>query len=289
MDSVGELLRSERLRQGLDLTRIAERTRINESFLEAIERGDTESLPGAFFYRAFVRQYAQSLGLRESDLEPMLSELRLRAEAEQPLPSPPAAAQIEVPPIPVASSARRFTGPRPSSIVLLVAVILGCSGIYALWQRTQRASPAAVHRPPTQTQAASPPQPEAAPAPSPAAPPPAEQAAAPPQPDLPAVEPAISGAKLNIEVEASEPVWYSATTESGKTSSTLKAGQSRRFASNERAIFFVGNAGGIDIRVNGKSLGPIGPRGHLKTVVITPEGASISNPREKKEGPGTPP
>lgn len=276
MVSVGELLRSERLRQGLDLAQIAERTRINPRHLEAIESGDAACLPGAFFYRAFVRQYAQCLGLDASELEPALSEHRLRAEAEQPLASPSPAAPIEVPPMPVGGAGRRLAGPRPVSIALLVAVILGCSGIYALWQRSRRAAPAApavIQKAPSQTQAASPPQ---------AAPPPPQPSAPPPVPVSEPASPAAQ-AKLNIEIEAIEPVWYSATTEAGKISSTLKAGQSRRFASNERAIVFVGNAGGIDIRVNGKTLGPIGPRGHLRTVVITPEGVSITNPREKKE------
>ena len=60
---------------------------------------------------------------------------------------------------------------------------------------------------------------------------------------------------------------------------------SSRYAANERASLFIGNAGGLEIRVNGKPLGPIGPRGQLRTVVITPEGVSITNPREKKEPP----
>ncbi len=298
MDSVGELLRRERLRQGLELANIAERLRINLSYLEAIEAGDMDSLPGAFFYRAFVRQYASLLGVDEKSVEPALSELREQAEAAQPLPSPqPPPPVIDVPPMPTAGG-RRMSGPKPWSIVLLIAVIAGCSGIYALWQRTRRVEPAAP--PPARVEtaaappqpAAPPPQPQPAAQTPPATPPPETpqlsetvKPAVPPPAPAPAPTPAPTDAKLDIEVAASEAVWISATTDGKKTATVLKQGQSRRFAANERASLFIGNAGGLEIRVNGKPLGPIGPRGQLRTVVITPEGVSITNPREKKEPP----
>ena len=282
MDSVGELLRGERLRQGLELAHIAERLRINLSYLEAIEAGDMDSLPGAFFYRAFVRQYASLLGLGEEKLEPALSELREQAEAAQPLPSlHPAPPAFDVPPLPTAGG-RRVSGPKPWSIVLLIAVIAGCGGIYALWQRSRRVEPAAPPPPARVETAAPPPQPQPAAQTVPAAPPPGTvKPAVPP----PAPEPAPTDAKLDIEVAALETVWISATTDGKKTTTILKPGQSRRFAANERASLFIGNAGGLEIRVNGKPLGPVGPRGQLRTVVITPGGVSITNPREKKEPP----
>lgn len=302
MESVGELLRRERLRQGLELPQVAERTRINLNYLEAIEAGDTDSLPGAFFYRAFVRQYARLLGLDEANLEPALSELREQAEAAQPLPMlQPQPPPYDVPPMPAVG--RRISGPRPSSIILLIAVIVGCSGIYALWQRTRRIDPTppAPSRVESQTPPAkAQPLPQQTPSTLPpvAAPKPAETPASqspvatqPSQPvetpkppaQPPPAEPVPADAKLNIEATASAPVWYSATADGKKNTGVLKEGQTRRFAANERASLFVGNAGGLEIRVNGKPLGPIGPHGQLRVVVITPEGVTITNPREKKE------
>ncbi len=316
MRSVGELLRDERLRQGLELAEVAERTRINLSYLQAIESGDTESLPGAFFYRSFVRQYAHVLGMDEEALEPTLSELREQAEATQALPSPvPAAAPIEVPPIPTPAASRRFSGPKPASLILLVAVIVGCSGIYALWQRSRRVEPVppqtpvsvAAQSPSAVTQPVTPPpqqqtppaaesgpvqqpqpvaQPGAARVAEPAVTPPAET----PKPAAPAAEqPVPANARFNIELAASEMVWLSATTDGKKTTIVLQPGQSRRLAADQSASVFLGNAGGIDIRVNGKSLGPIGPRGQLRIVAISAEGVTIANPREKKEPPPAPP
>ncbi|MBI4875078.1 MAG: helix-turn-helix domain-containing protein [Acidobacteria bacterium] len=298
MHPIGELLRGERLRQGLSLAQIAEKTRINLSYLEAIEAGETKDLPGAFFQRSFVRQYARALGMPERDLEPALSELRERAEAEQPSPPLQAPKPLDLPPLPTPASRRRFSGPRLSSIILLVAVIVGCSGIYALWQRARRIEPAppvarqAVESPPAPKRQEPPPppvaeQPAEAAAPQPAAATPPSPAVEVPKPvEAPPAAPAEG--KLNIELSASEQVWYSATTDGKKITSVLNPGQTRRFAANERASFFFGNAGGVEIRVNGKSLGPIGPRGQLRTVVVTPEGFSIANPREKQEEPSPP-
>lgn len=289
MKSVGELLRDERLRQGLELAEIAERTRINLSFLEAIEAGDTESLPGAFFYRSFVRQYANALEMDEADLEPTLSELRVQAEASQTLPSPlPASAPIEVPPMPTPAAARRLSGPKPSSLILLVGVIVACSGLYALWQRYHHEEPV-IPQPAASVAAQSRPERKAAPQSTTPAPP--AETSKPPEPAAqPLAEAALVEAKFNIELVASDLVWLSATADGKKVTTVLKEGQSRRLAANESASVFIGNAGGLDIRVNGKSLGPVGPRGHLRIVTITAEGVTITNPREKKEPPPeTPP
>jgi hypothetical protein len=40
----------------------------------------------------------------------------------------------------------------------------------------------------------------------------------------------------------------------------------------------VGNAGGLDVRWNGKAIGPIGPRGQVRVVLFTPENFQILAP-----------
>src|ERR1044072_5808609 len=68
MSSVGEALRRERLRTGLDLERIAQDTKISVRTLELIEEDQFEKLPGGGFARSFVRQYARSIGLDEDEI-----------------------------------------------------------------------------------------------------------------------------------------------------------------------------------------------------------------------------
>src|SRR5579883_3499609 len=75
MNSVGAVLKTERERQGRDLAEIAGELCITQRYLRAIEQDDLKSLPGTFFYKSFVRQYAASLGVDESLLQPEIGEL----------------------------------------------------------------------------------------------------------------------------------------------------------------------------------------------------------------------
>src|SRR5688572_2089129 len=63
MTSVGKLLRSAREQKKRSLAEIAEELCITQRYLRAIEEDDLANLPGAFFYKSFVRQYASLLGV----------------------------------------------------------------------------------------------------------------------------------------------------------------------------------------------------------------------------------
>ena len=59
----GARLRSQRERQQVALTTIAEETKINLALLDGLERDDLSRWPGGLFRRAYVRTYAQKIGL----------------------------------------------------------------------------------------------------------------------------------------------------------------------------------------------------------------------------------
>lgn len=63
MNNIGEKLKNARLEQGLSLADMQAKTKIQEKYLDAIERDELASLPGQFYYNTFVKQYAQALGL----------------------------------------------------------------------------------------------------------------------------------------------------------------------------------------------------------------------------------
>ena len=69
--SLGTRLRETRERRGVSLTAIAERTKIGVALLEGLERDDVSRWPGGLFRRAWVRAYAQSIGLEP---EPIVRE-----------------------------------------------------------------------------------------------------------------------------------------------------------------------------------------------------------------------
>ena len=69
--SIAEL-RKNRMAQGLSLTEISRRTRIGVTHLRHIEEGNFKSLPPGFYARAFVRAYAEAIGV---DADIVLGEL----------------------------------------------------------------------------------------------------------------------------------------------------------------------------------------------------------------------
>jgi cytoskeletal protein RodZ len=63
MSDLGALLRKAREQRGYTLEDVQEYTKIRKRYLEAIESGDYKVLPGSFYVRAFVKTYAETVGL----------------------------------------------------------------------------------------------------------------------------------------------------------------------------------------------------------------------------------
>jgi transcriptional regulator with XRE-family HTH domain len=61
--SLGVYLRAERERRGLTLRTISESTKVSIPLLEGLEADDISRWPGGIFRRAFVRSYAEAVGL----------------------------------------------------------------------------------------------------------------------------------------------------------------------------------------------------------------------------------
>ena len=65
---VGDRLRVAREGAGLSLVDIANRTRITQRHLDAIERSDFDALPGRTYVTGFARAYARAVGLSDADI-----------------------------------------------------------------------------------------------------------------------------------------------------------------------------------------------------------------------------
>src|ERR1700761_7761913 len=83
MQVISDLLRRSRLAQGIELSAIAAQTKIDAKYLRAIEADDIKSLPGSFFYKSFVHQYAAYLGLDTQEID---AEVNRHVNVEEPLP-----------------------------------------------------------------------------------------------------------------------------------------------------------------------------------------------------------
>jgi hypothetical protein len=60
----------------------------------------------------------------------------------------------------------------------------------------------------------------------------------------------------------------------------LDADQTKNFALGESAKLLTGNAAGLDVRMNGRSLGPLGPRGQVRMVLFSQDRFQIVSPRK---------
>lgn len=273
--SVGQRLRQARLEQGLDLSTVVAQTKINEKYLKAIEADNRDLLPSAFFYRHFVDQYARALRL---DAQEIAAEVDRVLSVEAPLPLP----GFRVSPLTYAP--RESSGRLYVSLSVLVLALLGCSGFYAWWHkfRTPAAPTAAVlpsKNEPRKVQSAKVVPPPVAPSVSLAAP----QPVSPRAPSTPEGNRASLGYKLLLDLVARESTWLSVSSDGHLVfTGILAPHETKTVEGKEFAKLRVGNAAGLDVRLNGRNIGPLGSRGQVLVVVFTPDNFQIVAPA--KEG-----
>ncbi|HLJ48750.1 MAG TPA: RodZ domain-containing protein [Bryobacteraceae bacterium] len=289
MNSIGQTLLRARSERGLTLEELATRTRINRKYLEAIEKDKPDAIPGGFFYKSFVRQYAGALS---PDALKAVENLLAREEPKPPTPEEDA---VMMQALAAAPSQARVPGAnRPIGIylVFLGLVVVGTSGLYVWWHKAEQTQAAVP--PPRVVAETSPISAKPEPAPVKAEePPPAPASTVPSTPApvaTPATTPATTGdEKVVLNVAATEMTWFSVSAD-GKTvfSGTLQPGEAKTFAAKENAKMKVGNAGGLDVKLNGVPTGPLGPPAQIRSVVFTPTGFEIIKPAPKPDATNPP-
>jgi len=310
MTSIGDTLRRERLRRGLDLDKVAAETKISRHQLEAIEANQFDRLPGGVFARSFVRQYARML---ELDDEEILAELKQQFEepADAAPVAEPQASSGRLPYMPSLADLydRLRTDSSLSAFVWVVIAVLVCAGVYSLWQKRRqpvsqvaaaaplKASPRVAVRAPQVAEPASlKPRVPTESAESPKAESlktdfsPAEVTengtirvsagtTRPPEPAsarVTAAKPEGFPVTMRVAFTASEPVWVSIKSDGTRTyTGTIEVQESKQFDASRKMTVLVGNAGALQISLNGKNVGPIGPRGEIRLLVLTPQGAHV--------------
>ncbi|MBD8025698.1 DUF4115 domain-containing protein [Ureibacillus sp. Re31] len=73
MTELGTRLKEARLSKGYSLDDLQEITKIQKRYLVAIEEGNYSIMPGNFYVRAFIKQYAEAVGL---EIEELLEEFK---------------------------------------------------------------------------------------------------------------------------------------------------------------------------------------------------------------------
>jgi cytoskeleton protein RodZ len=262
MPSIGSTLRDERLRQRITLEQVATATKIGPQQLKAMEADQFDLPIGSFFMRSFLRQYANMLGL---DGEGLVTSLNEQCELAEPLPEP-------------RPEPRSFHPPRLPALAW-VLVMLFCVAAYSLWENRQATSPG------VETSAV--PQHEASRASlRPGIPPVAQDERL-----NPVYRPPVSNAgtgqtvagsrgpgqqgasAMRVTFTATEPVWLSIKSDGSYAyTGILGVQQSKEIEAAIQMKVLVGNAGGLDVSLNGRRVGPIGARGEVQLLELTPTG-----------------
>jgi cytoskeletal protein RodZ len=264
--TLGAYLRSLREAKGSSLEDMARSTRVGIRHLEALEEERLADLPSPVFVRGFIRAYCSFL--RESPEAALGHYQELAGER--------------------AAAEAATTPPRPrntrvgSSVLVGLALLLVLGIGLAVLNLTVKRQPEA----PVVTGKMEP----AAPMPTPVAVPPTAAATPPAQPAGPAAEPTrpasppapvaapaapessavpattaapntVPGSQ-RLVIKAVEPTWIRVQTDEGRIAEELlPAGASREWTADRRFLVTIGDAGGVELTLNGRSLPPLGAKG----------------------------
>ena len=261
MSGFGENLRAERLVRGITLEQISRATNIGVRFLEAIEHEEFHLLPGGVFNVSFVRQYAGAVGLdREETVEAfqkVCPPFELKLEEHFGVEAATNTRQLVA-----ARLAEEFTDFCRRNRGLLSTVGVACLlftvglTLYAIWPDSLGSSSAEAPELAAGVENSS-----------------AETLAATAAVEETRVE------RVRVGIEIIDTVWIRAVADGRRVfERTLRAGDQRNIAASESVRLLVGNAGGVAIALNGIVQPPIGERGQVRRVVLTPSGMEIVAP-----------
>ncbi|KAB7708112.1 DUF4115 domain-containing protein [Bacillus aerolatus] len=126
MTELGNRLREAREAKGLSLADVQEITKIQKRYLSGIEEGNYEMMPGKFYIRAFIKQYAEAVGLDHEQLfEEYKSEIPSSYEDE----IPQRATKVEKVRTTVPAEPSQFLEYLPK--ILVTAFVIGA--IFLVW------------------------------------------------------------------------------------------------------------------------------------------------------------
>jgi cytoskeleton protein RodZ len=276
MGAFGDRLRREREMRGITLDEITESTKIARRHLEALETERFDQLPGGVFNKGFVRAYARFLGIDEDRAVADYS----AATNEQPEPE-------DKFPLEIHDEPDRELNPRRSylPLVFAVAALVGVLVGYAFWIKSKPHAAAEQPQTARPAPATSTPEKPAAPvastsavAPAPKQTAPVEQHVAavnsqPPQPSRSDPVTTKPEKSFFILVKAKEDSWVSIVAD-GKSvmQRVLAADKHKKIKAGRLLVLRTGNAGGIEVSFNGRSLGAIGNENEPRTLTFNSNG-----------------
>jgi transcriptional regulator with XRE-family HTH domain len=265
MESLGRYFQECRMQRGMSLDEVSARTRIRLQALQALERDDYPSLPVEVTVKGFVRAYARCLGLDEQDVSARYQ--RFAAEYFRSAQPEDQIRRVEhtVAPEPFWKRHLTLAGLTLAAVTVVISVVVALM-------------PSA---PPDQPNAISAPGRLVPPVVSPPAEPIDSAPAVPPTPSTPSVAPPAPPVSPDpaqvLTIAASEPSWVQVMIDGGQPKEAiLQPGERITWAAEREFRLTVGNAGGVSVALNGEPVGPLGPSGRVRTLVLPRPSTTVS-------------
>lgn len=276
MERPGEYLKRQREMRGVSLEDISKVTKINIKLLKALERDDHESLPHQTFVKGFIRAYCKYAGIDADDAVLHYEEfLNKKAEevkaagSQQPnavYPSPDTLNQNK------AASSVSKTFITVISIILFFAIFFIGYTFYYPRPTANDPQPAA-HIAETTKNISEPPPQTTSPSID------AEDTKKEPEKSSEIVESQKDVVKedtadvkkmpLQLVVSAHKTTWIRVEVDKEKPFEvSLRDGENITWEAKEKFLLIIGNAGGVELTLNGKPVGKIGENGQVVRLVL---------------------
>ncbi len=295
-ESLGTLFRQMRRSQQKTLEDAAAETCINIRALKALEADDYSDIRAEVFVRGFIKNYAEYLGMDPKEAIAVYERSGLRPPTHEHL-SPPEEEDEDD-----NGDGGMFPVWKKALSALVVLAVIVYAGIMLFTpdrEEQQAATPsgaAGESLRPADTAPAQKPAP--APQPDPESlrektPEPEKTAATPPvrknipaaaekkaQPEPPKTPPPP---RYTVTATFVEPTWMKLHIDGGPARQyTYHPGERRVWKVRKKIRFFIGNAGGIRLNVNGEDMPPLGPSGEVAKLIIPDGLEKLRRMAEKK-------
>lgn len=292
MKELGEYLRQVRTEKNISLNDIQEATKIRKHYLEAIENGDFEAIPGEVYRKGFLVNYANAIGLDGQEILARYNQSKEKtnvlpaesgAKREPEAVSKPESSKQQQQDHVTRKSNTRIRLKNSTNLWIFAAIIVVIVAAWALIPVIKERTLKLNQAPEVETSSA--PRatlPTAKPERSISSETEVSTEDTEASTDSETVSTQIYPAPITVYAEFSEDVWVQVIAD-GKPffmedGQTFHADSPKQVWTAQKELTInIGNSGGIRINFNGTDLGKIGQHGIRKTITFTPEGLVNQN------------
>ena len=292
-ETLGSYLKTQRESKKISLREVAKNTRVREPILKAIEEDQYDLLPPVTYVKGFLLAYAKYLRLDPNDVL-LRYERILRGEPLTPPPPPSPKLRQKAPSIQPPKPKQKISPAHPqkpkqkilwnTKQTWMVGGVIVASLIVFYFFFPYPSKPPVepiIEKPVPEKPVIEEKLPIAT------SPPVAATTSAPaaPSPPVTATTPVVEKKPFSLQIKAVEETWVSLQVddESAKEM-TFKPGEGISVQASNRIRIIIGNAGGLDLVLNGKPLEKFGKAGEVLTLIFTSQGVEVKRP-EKPNSP----